>query len=312
MQLLEGSSIHESWGGFAGWSVGGQCKIESSESGDCYVFESLEGAAYVIEREELMIKTLATRWGVVLVALALFATAAAAGPIQKFDFAGSGGTIAYTQSLNSPFQAMAGITTVQALPGGSGIISISGGSMDLVTGGCTNAGNGCFTPNGNDQLVLHFADSGPNGVVVFGGISKYGIASGSELFAGQLLKTGVTLNGPSAPVQPDTGNLAAQINATFINPKLLAGLGLSPANNSNPLQSITQLNFLLTFLPAGVFGVQGQTIGGLGLAFDSSITITDLAITTVPTTVPEPASLMLFGSSVLLAAGFLRRKLRLG
>lgn len=259
-----------------------------------------------------MINTLAGRWGVVLVALAFFATTAAAGSIQKFDFAGSGGTIAYTQSLNNPFEAMAGINTVQALPGGSGIVSISGGLMDLVTGGCNNAGNGCFTPNGNDQLVLTFANSGPNGIVVFGGISKYGIASGSELFAGQLVKTGVTLNGPSAPVRPDTGSLSGEVSATFINPKLLAGLGLLPANKSIPLNSIEQLNFLLTFIPAGVFGVQGDTIGGLGVSSDSSLTLSDLSIVTVPTTVPEPATLMLFGSSVLLAAGVLRRKLRLG
>jgi PEP-CTERM motif len=259
-----------------------------------------------------MKKTLAGRWAVALVALGLFATTATAGPIQKFDFAGSGGTIAYTQSPGSSFDAMGTINTVQRLPGGSGIVSISGGSMDIVTGVCTNAGNGCFTPNGNDQLVLTFANSASNGIVVFGGISKYGIPDGSELFAGQLMKTGVVLNGPSAPVGPDTGSLAGQISATFINAALLAGLGLSPTNSSNPLQSIAQLNFSFT-VPAGVFGVQGQTIGGLGLLTDSSIMLTDLSITAVPASaVPEPASLILFGSSVLLAAGALRRKLRLG
>lgn len=260
-----------------------------------------------------MKKTLAGSWAVALVALGLFATTAAAGPIQKFDFAGTGGTIAYTQSMGNPFEATGTINTVQRLPGGSGLVPISGGMFDLTTGGCTNAGNGCFTPNGHDQLVLTFANSGPKGIVVDGAIPAFGITSPTtELFAGQLLKTGLVLNGPSAPGGADTGSLAAQISATFINPALLAGLGLSPTNSSNPLESIEQLNFSFTVAP-GVFGVQGLTIGGLGLLSDSSIMLTDLSITAVPpSSVPEPASFILFGSSVLLAAGALRRKLGLG
>jgi hypothetical protein len=258
-----------------------------------------------------MKETLAGRWAVALVALGLFATTATAGSIQKLDFAGTGGTIAYTQSPGSSFDAMGTINSVQRLPGGSGIVSITDGSMDIVTGSCSNAGNGCFTPNGKDQLVLTFANSASNGIVVFGGISKYGIPNGTELFAGQLMKTGVVLNGPLTPVGPDTGSLAGQINATFINSTLLTMLGLSPTNSSNPLKSIEQLNFTFT-IPPGVFGVQGQTIGGLGVLSDSSINLTDLSITAVPpSAVPEPASLILFGSSVLLAAGVLRRKLGL-
>jgi hypothetical protein len=244
-----------------------------------------------------------TRGGLLLVAPALLSTVAAAGPIQKFDFQGAGGTISYTESiptgspaLGSPFLANGGISKLSRASGTP--FTVAGGAVSITTGGC-NVGKNCYTPNGSDSLQLGFADSSTTGIKITGGINftnpLFDIPAGSTLLTGELTETGATIRGPHAPTGKDTGGLNAEILASFINIDLLKGLGLLPANSSNPTKSIEQLDFMLTgnftFTP-------GQTVLG-------NILLTDISIT--PT--PEPADLLLFGSTLLIAAGFMRRRL---
>ncbi len=251
-----------------------------------------------------MINRMFSAWGVALLGLVTLPTSTTAGPIQKIDFAGTGGTVAYTQNIGNPLLAQGGISSAIGLPKGKQV-SIGGGMFDIQTGGC-NAGSNCFTPNGADTLMLSFSNSGTNGVTItgsvfFGAGSPFNIPAGSTLMTGELVDTHAVIRGPSAPSGPNTGGLSAEIDATFVNPNLLKGLGLLPANMSNPLKSIEQLNFMLTGL---VFG-PNLIIGGIGNTIDSSITLTDLSLTLTP----EPASFLLFGSGLLFATGVLRRKL---
>jgi len=76
---------------------------------------------------------------------------------------------------------------------------------------------------------------------------------------------------------------------------MLKELGLLPANQSVPKQSIEQLNFDLN-----LFGALDDASGAIA----GPIVLTDIIITT-----PEPNTLLLFGSSFLVAAWILRRKL---
>ena len=76
---------------------------------------------------------------------------------------------------------------------------------------------------------------------------------------------------------------------------MLQDLGLLPANQSDPKQSIEQLDFELSD-----FGALSNSTGTI----DGPIVLTDIIITT-----PEPDTLLLFGSSLIIAAWVLRRKL---
>jgi len=241
-------------------------------------------------------------WGAALLGLITLPTSTTAGPIQKIDFTGTGGTVQYTQNIGNPFLAQGGISSAIALPKGKKV-SISGGISHIQTGGC-NAGKRCYTPNGADTLMLTFSNSGTNGITIkgsvfFGAGSPFNIPPGSTLMTGELIHTGVVIRGPSAPSEPNTGGLNAEVDTTFVNVNLLKGLGLLPANTSNPLKSIEQLDFVLTGL---VFG-NSLTIGSIGNSVDSNITLTDLSLTLTP----EPTSFLLFGSGLLLATGVLRR-----
>jgi hypothetical protein len=265
-----------------------------------------------------MTKRMFSVWGVALLGLVAFPTSTTAGPIQKIDFAGTGGTVAYTQNVGNPFLAVGGVGSVIGLPAGKQA-SVGGGMFNLQTGGC-NAGANCYTPNGADTLMLTFSNSGTNGITItgsvfFGAGSPFNIPAGSTLMTGELVNTSAVIRGPSAPMPtncsasqhaagqcgPDTGGLSGEIDTTFVNPSLLKGLGLLPANMSNPPKSIEQLNFILMGI---IFG-PNQTIGGIGNTMDSSVTLTDFSLTLTP----EPTSLLLFGSGLLFATEVLRRKL---
>jgi hypothetical protein len=258
-----------------------------------------------------------TKGAVYLLAGTLLSTVAAASPIQKFDFGGSGGTISYTQAPGQSLMADALIQTLVKLPG-TAKFTVTGGYMNVTTGGCSLTGTGCYKANGTNSLVLKFFNSSPTGITIYGAISQFGITSVVELLAGELVNTGATLNGSnpnfknsasctaaqqaSGKCGPNTGNVHSEIAATFINQNLLKGLGFLPDNTSNPKNSINQLDFLL--YADATLGKFGTTIGGLGTNTLSQIKLTDITITPSP----EPASLLLFGSSLLLAAGYMRRK----
>jgi hypothetical protein len=247
----------------------------------------------------------------VLFVLAISPSAARAGSTQKLDFAGSGGTVSYTEGVGNPFLAEGGISEVIKLPDGQKF-TITDGAVSITTGGC-DVGKSCYTRNGVDQLVLGFANSASNGITITG--SVFGLPANTDLISGELINTGAVIRGPDASMKncssskeklgqcgPDTGGLNAEVVATYVNPTLLRDLGFVVDNGSNPAKSIEQMNF--TLLASAIFGNQ-DNIGGIGNVHDSSIQLTDISITLSP----EPTTLLLLGTSFLVGAGLLRRKL---
>jgi hypothetical protein len=248
------------------------------------------------------------RFAVAVAALAILATAAAAGPIhpspkkigfEKVDFLGSGGSVSYTGGV---FGANGSISQVIALPSFNSL-NVTDGSLNIQTGACDV--KNCTKPNGSGQLVVGFANSGPTGISIMGLLP--GMLFPQLLMSGELEHTVAVFRGDNASMKgcsasahakglcgPDTGGLSAQIDASFINQTMLKDLGLLPANQSVPKQSIEQLNFDITFL-----GSHNNLSGTIG-----SINLIDVMVTT-----PEPGTLLLFGSSFIIAAWILRKKL---
>jgi hypothetical protein len=247
---------------------------------------------------------------VAIAALTIFANSANAGPFhpakkvadfEKVDFQG-GGCAGCSVSYNgSVFSANGNITQVVALPSQKDL-SVTDGTMSILTGACDVAN--CSKPNGSNQLVVGFANSGLQGVTIMGMLP--GMSSPEVLMTGELEHTVMVLRGPNVPAcapsshakglcGPDTGGLSAEIVTTYINQAMLKELGLLPANQSVPKQSIEQLNFDLSDFGA-VNSLNGQISG--------PIVLTDIIVTT-----PEPNTLLLFGSSFLIGAWILRKKL---
>jgi hypothetical protein len=240
---------------------------------------------------------------------AIFSTAAVAGPLHrqtKVDFLGSTGTVTYDETIGGTLNAQSNISQVIALPANNPF-NISGGQMNIQTGGC-DVGARCYTTNGVHELVLGFADSSVTGITITG--SVFGLKPGTLLMSGELIDTGAVIRGSNVSMKnctaaahskgmcgPDTGGLNAEIVASYINLTLLKDLGLLPGNTSNAGKSIEQLNFILSASGPIAFGPNGTMSG--------SIDVTDISMT--PT--PEAGTLLLFGSSFVVAAWFLRRKL---
>jgi hypothetical protein len=248
-----------------------------------------------------------------LLALAISPGAARAGSkTQKLDFSGSGGTVSYTEGVGNPFLANGNISQVVKLPDGQKF-TITDGAISITTGGC-DVGKRCYTKNGVDQLVLGFANSASNGVTITG--SVFGLPANTDLISGELINTSGVIRGPDASTKncspsreaqgqcgPNTGGLSSEIIATYVNPTLLKDLGfVTDVGSNNPEKSIEQMNFVL--LASAIFGNR-DNIGGLGNVNDSSIQLTDISITLTP----EPTTLLLLGTSFLVGAGLLRRKL---
>lgn len=250
-------------------------------------------------------KILLCKVAVAIAALAISASAANAGPFpapkkadfEKVDFQGGGGSVSYSGGI---FSAFGNITQVIALPSDRSL-NVSGGTIDILTGACGS--KNCSVPTGSSwkSFEVGFAKSGPDGITIMGELP--GMHTPQLLMTGYLEKTVMVLRGPDAPgcspakhaqgiCGPDTGGLNAEISTTYINQTMLQDLGLLPANQSVPKQSIEQLNFDLNFGSPNSNGTMG------------SINLTDIIITT-----PEPNTLLLFGSSFIIAAWFLRRKL---
>lgn len=253
--------------------------------------------------------SLLARFVIAIAALTILSTTANAGPFhppkkadfEKVDFQGGSCSTCSVSYTGGVFSAQGNITQVVALPSDRSL-GVTDGSMSILTGACdvTN----CSKPNGSDQLTVGFSNSGLQGITIMGMLP--GMSSPELLMSGELEHTVMVLRGPNAPncapashakglCGPDTGGLSAEISATYINQAMLKELGLLPADQSVLKQSIEQLNFDLNLF--GALDNANGTIAG-------PIVLTDIIITT-----PEPSTLLLFGSSFLIGAWILRKKL---
>lgn len=229
--------------------------------------------------------------------LSVTAHAGSLPPGKRIDFGTTttGGTIGYPTGKGSSFSVMnAPITFLQQGPSDK-LFAITGGTLDMTTGGCLK---GCKFNSKTSAINSFFADGGvisiygsmpelpgdPNGLLFQG---TFNSLLGSKVLGHKACpQTNIALSSKGGK----TGGLSGCVQATEFNQQLLADLNFPPSNGGQGY--FGELFFNLTYSP---------TTGWSG-----GIKNSDLSV--VPT--PEPSSLVLFGSVLLVGAGLLRRKFR--
>jgi PEP-CTERM motif len=241
---------------------------------------------------------------------------------RDIDFLGSGttpgGKLTYTTEpggvlsvTDDPIQKM-----IASPPSGESTLTVTDGSLSFTTGPCVT---GCFTRVSGKgtasspysySATSTFADTGTNTgkLILTGEIA--GMTSPQILLEGTF---GPGLNsaakpGESAPYismsSKGTGGFSGSLEITDINQTIfqdfeaLGVLFSGPTGDGSSYMSTMLMS--LSFSPGGVV-VNHQTTG----TWSGQVTSADLDVD--PT--PEPSSLLLMGSVLLVAAGFLRRRL---
>jgi hypothetical protein len=245
----------------------------------------------------------------VLSVVCVFGSAVEAGPLKfpmsgkphNIGFAGNGGSFSYTDGGSLDING--DLTQVIRLPQGN-IFGIASGEVSIKTGACDA---GCSKANGNDILQLGF---GNGTITITGEIPSMGINTPTTLLTGTLTNIGATLDGNNTKPGtgaggPDKGGLTATIMLNMINATLLKDLGFA-ANDTfgvgdKKKNAGTGITFLLSL---GISDFTNFLSGGTktGSVFNSRITLD-------PDAAPEPSPYLLFGSSLLVGAWILRRKL---
>lgn len=232
-----------------------------------------------------------------LIALTLLAGSAAATPVgTSMDFAGgSGGTVSYTSGLgNSLSVTGAPIATVQQFPS-STFYAIVGGLLDLTTGGCVK---GCTINPTTHNSNPFFANGGS--ISITGSLPSLPGDPSGTLISGfwDSTLTEPTLGHAICPVtnatfNPTTGGVGMQgcVRVTSINQTLLADLGFPSTNSGDGFLSELFMDITLS-----------------GSTFSGEIEHSDFRAQ--PITVPEPATLALFGAGLLFLGNLGRKKLQ--
>ena len=245
------------------------------------------------------------------IGLALVAIPANAGSIKQkestidFSSAGpkniqhAGGTVEFTRGFGNVLTIYDAPIYELLAPAGShgpsknGLYAITGGEMNVRTGGCMAY---CMGMNGNGFQGANFSGVGSS-LTITGEIAGLGINKSELLVAGYFSNLGsnapathVGLNRSTNPKDPGTGGMSSYLDITYINPMLVDLLHLKSGAGEGQLSEIYfNLDVLL-----GSQGWGGQIAGS------------DLNVALTPT--PEPANIMLLGSALLSAAWMLRRR----
>lgn len=235
---------------------------------------------------------------VLLLLTVTIAMPANAGSIQPstIDFTGgTGGLVTYTPGVGNTLDiANAPISLVSGF-WNSAKYSITGGVLDLITGGCVT---GCIINSKTGSTNDTFADGGS--IEIFGGIPSLGIPSGTLLLSGFF----------DSALDPSTWGFRRVCTATFSTLS-----GTKHTGGMNGCVAVTDIN---TDLLAGLNFPTFKTSGGgymsqmfldltLSLGtFTGAVKSTDILIHPEP----EPATLALMGAGLLLIGNLSRKRLR--
>lgn len=208
-----------------------------------------------------------------------------------------GGIVSFTDGFGNAFSVTnAPIYQLHAPPGShgpvkNGLYAITGGELDLTTGGCIS---GCNGPNKMGFQGMNFSGAGSS-LKITGAIAGLGITSPEMLIEGFFSSLGtskpaahVSLNDSGNPKHPGTGGMTGYLDITYINPLIVSALHLPFASGEGQMtEMFSGLNFS-----------SGAWSGTVASTNDY----------TVPT--PEPGNLILLGTALLAAAWVARRRTR--
>jgi PEP-CTERM motif len=206
---------------------------------------------------------------------------------RQIDFmGGAGGTVSFKLGLGNSLNVTgAPINNLVQFPSFLNF-PVVGGLLNLSTGPCES---GCTKFNkGSGTSTLFFDDGGSLSIV--GEIPSIGINTMTTLITGFFDSNGIENHEANASLNSKThhGGIDGYLDISFIDPTIVQALNLLGGNGHG---YISEMLINLSFN-------SDQN------SWNGSINSTDLDIK--PT--PEPGSLFLLGSSLLGAAGILRRK----
>jgi len=207
-------------------------------------------------------------------------------------------TIGNTVSLsNGPIDAVARI-----LPTAGFAITGPCGNAPTATFGCLNLTTGAFVGPLPATTANDYAYMGGGSITVTGGIASLGLPNSTVLYTGTFdpgSNVILTFDDDcvTTPAQC-TGGLAGTLSTGSINPILAAALGVNPNSMSGNDQSLF-VGFSGISMPAAGSAPSGTAAGNTN----------QLQVVTpnATTTVPEPGSMFLLGSGLLMLARFVRR-----
>ncbi|MGB8543301.1 MAG: PEP-CTERM sorting domain-containing protein [Candidatus Acidiferrales bacterium] len=218
------------------------------------------------------------------------------GPVKH-----PGGSVTFAQGYGSEFKITnAPISELRAQygnigPSPNGLYAIGNGTLNLNTGGCISD---CTNINGAGFQGANFSGTGSS-LTLKGDIASLGIGSLGDpvtLIQGYFSNLGssappthVSLNKGSSKTNPGGGGVNGYLVITYINPLLVAALGL---NDGNGVGQLTETLFNLSYLT-------------VSKNWNGEVSSSDVIV--IPT--PEPTTLMLFGT-VLLALAWVTRRVR--
>lgn len=208
-----------------------------------------------------------------------------------------GSTITYTQAV---IDAVAHTTP----PGGGFAISGSCG-MGTPIFGCLTLQTGAFigpdtTSTANDYIYSGIGSS----ITIVGGISGLGLGNTTTLFTTSFdPNSNIVLQFDDIcqtnPTQC-TGSLTGTLTLGTLNPLLAAALGVSPntlgGNDQNFFVNFTGISLPLSGPPSGTAGGNTNAI--------------QVITPSAQNIVPEPSTLILFGTGLVFAAKLARKRLR--